>query len=404
MKAIIREVAYTVGREDLSTETINLHRAFRGKIEVASKVPVNTSLDLSLAYTPGVADICKVIAENPYEADLLTSKGNMVAVVTDGTAVLGLGDIGPKAALPVMEGKSILFKRFAGIDAFPLCLDTKNTKEIISIIKGLAPTFSGVNLEDISAPRCFEIEERLKEELDIPVFHDDQHGTAIVVLAALINSLKIVNKCKESVKVVISGAGAAGIACAELLLYAGCKDVTLVSKEGVVEKEASWMNTRQRAIAEKTNLSSVSGGLEDVIEGADVFIGVSAAGVLSETQVKRMSHDSIIFALANPEPEIYPEEALKAGAAIVGTGRSDYPNQINNLLAFPGIFKGALNKKVRNITPDMKVAAAEGIAGAVPDEERCEEYVIPSALNEVVVQNVAKAVEETVDESITQVV
>lgn len=386
-----------MSRENLSEETINLHRAFRGKIEVASKVPVNTGTDLSLVYTPGVADICKAIADNPDEADELTCKGNMVAIVTDGTAVLGLGNIGPKAAMPVMEGKSLLFKKFAGIDAFPLCLDTQDPEEIVSIIKALAPTFSGVNLEDISAPRCFEIEARLKKELDIPVFHDDQHGTAIVVLAALINALKIVNKQKRNTKVVVNGAGAAGIAIADLLLYAGFTNVTLVSLEGVVRKGASWMNPRQASMAEKTNLDGVEGGLDEVITGADIFIGVSAPGVLSKEQVQRMQSDAIIFALANPVPEIYPEDALEAGAALVGTGRSDYPNQINNLLAFPGIFKGALHSRVRDITIDMKVAAAEGIAKVVSDEELSPEYVIPSALNQTVAQTVADAIGQTVN-------
>ncbi|SFK32544.1 malate dehydrogenase (oxaloacetate-decarboxylating) [Halobacillus dabanensis] len=386
-----------MSRESLSEETINLHRAFRGKIEVASKVPVNTGTDLSLIYTPGVADICKAIADNPDEADELTSKGNMVAIVTDGTAVLGLGDIGPKAAMPVMEGKSLLFKKFAGIDAFPLCLDTQDPDEIVSIIKALAPTFSGVNLEDISAPRCFEIEERLKKELDIPVFHDDQHGTAIVVLAALINALKVVNKSRQNTKVVINGAGAAGIAISDLLLYAGFTDVTLVSLEGIVRKGASWMNPRQASMAEKTNLYGIEGGLDDVITGADIFIGVSAPGVLSKEQVQRMQADAIIFALANPVPEIYPEDALEAGAAVVGTGRSDYPNQINNLLAFPGIFKGALHSRVRDITIDMKVAAAEGIAKVVSDEELSPEYVIPSALDRTVAQTVADSIGQTVN-------
>ncbi|GGF27614.1 malate dehydrogenase [Halobacillus andaensis] len=389
-----------MSRDDLSAETLNLHRTFRGKIEVASKMPVDTEEDLSLVYTPGVADICRAIAANPDEADELTSKGNMVAIVTDGSAVLGLGDIGPKAALPVMEGKSLLFKKFAGIDAFPLCLDTQNTEEIISIVKALAPTFSGINLEDISAPRCFEIEERLKKDLDIPVFHDDQHGTAIVVLAALMNALKIVKKSKLNTKVVINGAGAAGIAIADLLLYAGFTDVTLVSLEGVVRKGASWMNERQASMAEKTNLNRVHGGLNEVIAGADIFIGVSAPEILSKNQVQMMNSDPIIFALANPVPEIYPEDALEAGAIVVGTGRSDYPNQINNLLAFPGIFKGALNKKVRDITIDMKVAAAEGIAKVVSDEELCPEYVIPSALNETVAQTVANAVEQSVSEKV----
>ncbi|WP_101845403.1 NADP-dependent malic enzyme [Halobacillus sp. Marseille-P3879] len=385
-------------RVDLSEETLNLHRTFKGKIEVASKIPVDTEEDLSLVYTPGVADICKAIAENPEEADELTSKGNMVAIVTDGTAVLGLGDIGPKAAIPVMEGKSLLFKKFAGVDAFPLCLDTKSTEEIIAIVKALAPTFSGVNLEDISAPRCFEIEERLKKELDIPVFHDDQHGTAIVVLAALINALKIVKKARSQAKVVINGAGAAGIAIAELLMDAGFNDVTLVSLEGVIRKGETWMNPRQRAMAERTNLNGRHGGLDEVITGADIFIGVSAPEIVTKEQVQRMNNHPIVFALANPVPEIYPEDALAGGAAVVGTGRSDYPNQINNLLAFPGIFKGALNQKVRDITVDMKVAAAEGIAAVVTDQELSRDYVIPGALDKTVAQAVADAVEQSVEQ------
>ncbi|RDY71181.1 NADP-dependent malic enzyme [Halobacillus trueperi] len=387
-------------KDNRKRETLDLHRAYRGKIEISSKLPVDTEEELSLVYTPGVAEISKAIEENPDVADELTSKGNMVAIVTDGTAVLGLGNVGPKAALPVMEGKSLLFKKFAGIDAFPICLDTQDPEEIISIVKALAPTFSGINLEDISAPRCFEIEERLKEELDIPVFHDDQHGTAIVVLAALLNALKVVKKTKQKARVVINGAGAAGIAIAELLLYAGFSDITLVSLEGTLRKGEAWMNAKQKNLAERTNSDRRSGGLEEAIEGADIFIGVSSPGVMDQEHVQKMNKDPIIFALANPIPEIYPEEAWKAGAKVVGTGRSDYPNQINNLLAFPGIFKGALSKKVRNITPEMKIAAAEGIAAVISENELSPGYVIPSALNEKVARAVARAVEESVEDRV----
>ncbi|SDN98607.1 NAD(P)-dependent malic enzyme [Halobacillus aidingensis] len=387
-------------KDNRKRETLDLHRAYRGKIEISSKLPVDSEEELSLVYTPGVAEISKAIEENPDVADELTSKGNMVAIVTDGTAVLGLGNVGPKAALPVMEGKSLLFKKFAGIDAFPICLNTQDPEEIISIVKALAPTFSGINLEDISAPRCFEIEARLKEELDIPVFHDDQHGTAIVVLAALLNALKVVKKTKQKARVVINGAGAAGIAIAELLLYAGFSDITLVSLEGTLRKGEAWMNAKQKNLAERTNHDMRSGGLEEAIEGADIFIGVSAPGVMNKEHVQKMNKDPIIFALANPIPEIYPEEAWKAGAKVVGTGRSDYPNQINNLLAFPGIFKGALSKKVRNITPEMKIAAAEGIAAVISENELSPGYVIPSALNEKVARAVARAVEESVEDRV----
>ncbi|GLB61061.1 NAD(P)-dependent malic enzyme [Cytobacillus sp. NCCP-133] len=378
--------------KNLKQEAINLHRKHGGKIEVVSRMDINNILDLSLVYTPGVADVCKMIAEHPIEADSLTSRGNLVAVITDGTAVLGLGDIGPKAAMPVMEGKSILFKKFADIDAVPLCLDTKDTDEIVNIIKALAPTFGGVNLEDISAPRCFEIESRLIEELDIPVFHDDQHGTAIVVLAALINALRVVNKQHRSVNIVINGAGAAGIAIAKLLMHAGYKNITLVSLEGIVCKGETWMNPMQESMAEVTNLKRLKGNLKDAIKGADVFIGVSGPGALKADHIKLMDRDPIVFAMANPIPEIYPEEAIEAGAAIVGTGRSDYPNQVNNLLAFPGIFRGALDAKAKNITVAMKVAAANAIADVIPEGELKASFVIPDALDHRVPQAVAKAV------------
>jgi malate dehydrogenase (oxaloacetate-decarboxylating) len=381
-----------MSKKNLKDEAIELHRSYSGKIEVVSKMEITSEEDLSLVYTPGVADVCKAIADNPVEADKLTSRGNMVAVVTDGTAVLGLGDIGPKAALPVMEGKSLLFKKFAGIDAFPICLDTKDVEEIINIIKALAPTFGGINLEDIAAPRCFEIEKRLKQELDIPVFHDDQHGTAIVVLAGLLNALKVVKKSYKKIKIVVNGAGAAGIAISELLLYAGFKDITLVSLEGIVTKGEKWLNPMQEKMAEKTNLRGVKGSLEEAVVGADVFIGVSGPGALKPHHIKKMNEKAIVFAMANPIPEIYPEEALEAGAAVVGTGRSDYPNQVNNLLSFPGIFKGALEAKARDITMEMKLAASYAIADAVSEQELKADYVIPKALDKRVAEIVANSV------------
>jgi malate dehydrogenase (oxaloacetate-decarboxylating) len=385
-------------KSNLKEEAIKLHKEHLGKIEIVSKIDVTTEEQLSLVYTPGVADVCKAIVENPEQVDVLTSRGHMVAIVTDGTAVLGLGDIGPKAALPVMEGKALLFKKFANVDAFPLCLDTKNVDEIVGIIKALSPSFGGVNLEDISAPRCFEIEERLKKELDIPVFHDDQHGTAIVVLAALINAVKVVNKQHRSLKIVINGAGAAGIAIAKLLMQAGFQDITLVSLEGVVSKGERWMNSAQKEMAEVTNLKRVRGTLADAIHEADVFIGVSGPGAMKPEHIQSMAKDPIVFAMANPIPEIYPEEALAAGAAVVGTGRSDYPNQVNNLLAFPGIFRGALDAGAKDITTEMKLAAAYAIAEAVSEKELKADYVIPSALDERVALLVAKAVSAAVIE------
>lgn len=383
-------------RSNLKEEAIQLHKKHSGKIEIVSKIEVRTEEELSLVYTPGVADVCKAIVENPEQVDVLTSRGHMVAIVSDGTAVLGLGDIGPKAALPVMEGKALLFKKFANVDAFPLCLDTKNVDEIVGIIKALAPSFGGVNLEDISAPRCFEIEDRLKKELDIPIFHDDQHGTAIVVLAALTNAVKVVNKQHRSIKIVINGAGAAGIAIAKLLMHAGFKDITLVSLEGVVCKGEKWMNGAQKEIAEVTNGKKVRGTLTDAIQGSDVFIGVSGPGAMKAEHIQSMAKDPIVFAMANPIPEIYPEEALAAGAAVVGTGRSDYPNQVNNLLAFPGIFKGALDAKAKDITIEMKLAAAYAIAEAVSEKQLKADFVIPSALDERVALLVAKAVSAAV--------
>lgn len=378
-------------------ESINLHQERAGKIEITSKVDVTSEEDLSVVYTPGVSAVCRAIAEDETKVNTLTARGNMIAVITDGTAVLGLGDIGPKAAIPVMEGKSILFKKLANVDAFPISLDTKDTEEIISIIKALQPNFSGINLEDISAPRCFEIEKRLIEELDIPVFHDDQHGTAIVVLAALINALKVVDKAEKDAKIIINGAGSAGIAIAKLLLEAGYQNITLVSLEGVLNKSEEWLNDAQREIAEYTNLDHIQGTLEDVIKDADVFIGVSGPKALSKEHVQSMNNNPIIFALANPTPEIYPEEAYEAGAAIVGTGRSDYPNQINNLLAFPGIFRGVLDAKTQHITTEMKIAAAKAIAATIHKDELNANYVIPNSLEKRVVDQVATSVQQCVE-------
>ena len=378
-------------------ESINLHQERAGKIEITSKVDVTSEEDLSVVYTPGVSAVCRAIAEDETKVNTLTARGNMIAVITDGTAVLGLGDIGPKAAIPVMEGKSILFKKLANVDAFPISLDTKDTEEIISIIKALQPNFSGINLEDISAPRCFEIEKRLIEELDIPVFHDDQHGTAIVVLAALINALKVVDKAEKDAKIIINGAGSAGIAIAKLLLETGYQNITLVSLEGVLNKSEEWLNNAQREIAEYTNLDHIQGTLEDVIKDADVFIGVSGPKALSKEHVQSMNNDPIIFALANPKPEIYPEEAYEAGAAIVGTGRSDYPNQINNLLAFPGIFRGVLDAKTQHITTEMKIAAAKAIAATIHKNELNANYVIPNSLEKRVVDQVAASVQQCVE-------
>lgn len=378
-------------------ESINLHQERAGKIEITSKVDVTSEEDLSVVYTPGVSAVCRAIAEEETKVNTLTARGNMIAVITDGTAVLGLGDIGPKAAIPVMEGKSILFKKLANVDAFPISLDTKDTEEIISIIKALQPNFSGINLEDISAPRCFEIEKRLIEELDIPVFHDDQHGTAIVVLAALINALKVVDKAEKDAKIIINGAGSAGIAIAKLLLETGYQNITLVSLEGVLNKSEEWLNNAQREIAEYTNLDHIQGTLEDVIKDADVFIGVSGPKALSKEHVQSMNNNPIIFALANPTPEIYPEEAYEAGAAIVGTGRSDYPNQINNLLAFPGIFRGVLDAKTQHITTEMKIAAAKAIAATIHKDELNANYVIPNSLEKRVVDQVATSVQQCVE-------
>lgn len=383
---------------DYNQTALELHELHKGKIEVVSKVSVKSREDLSTAYTPGVAEPCRRIRDNKSEVYRYTAKGNLVAVVSDGTAVLGLGDIGPEAAMPVMEGKAILFKTFAGIDAFPICLDTKDPEEIIKTVKYLAPTFGGINLEDISAPRCFEIERRLKEELDIPVFHDDQHGTAIVVSAGMINALKLVGKKIDEVKVVINGAGSAGISIGKLLQEIGVRHLVLVDKNGALAKGEAWMNEAQAQMAEATNQEGQRGSLEEIIKGKDVFIGVSAPGVLTADMVASMADDAVVFAMANPTPEIMPDEAKKGGARVVATGRSDFPNQINNVLVFPGIFRGALDAKATDITEEMKVAAAYAIAGIIEEKELTEEYIIPGAFDGRVAKAVAQAVKQKATE------
>lgn len=370
-----------------------------GKIEVTPRLPVKTREDLSMVYTPGVANVCTAIHEDPNKAFTLTIKRNTVAVVSDGTAVLGLGDIGPAAAMPVMEGKAMLFKQFANVDAFPICLDTKDPEEIIRIVKALAPTFGGINLEDISSPRCFQIEERLKQELDIPVFHDDQHGTATVVLAGLMNAAKVVGKELSSLKVVVVGIGAAGCAISKMLMLAGITNIVGVDRQGIIERGKDYPgNAMWQWYAEHTNPENRHGSLDDAIAGADVFIGVSGPGVLKVEHVKSMARDPIVFAMANPTPEIDPEEAAPY-VRVMATGRSDYPNQINNLLCFPGIFRGALDCRARQINDAMKLAAAQAIASVVSDDELHEEYVIPSVFNKRVADVVAKAVEAAAHET-----
>ncbi|MBQ6230361.1 MAG: NAD-dependent malic enzyme [Eubacterium sp.] len=377
---------------DFNKLSLEMHEENKGKLEVVSKVRVETKDDLSTAYTPGVAEPCRKINENPMDAYKYTCKANTIAVVSDGTAVLGLGDIGPLAAIPVMEGKSILFKRFGNVDAFPICLDTKDTEEIIETVKRIAPSFGGINLEDISAPRCFEIEERLKKELDIPVFHDDQHGTAIVVSAGIMNALKLVGKKMEDVTAVVNGAGAAGISITKLLLSFGLKDAILVDRQGAIYEGRDGLNPAKEEIAKITNKNKEAGSLADVVKGKDIFLGVSAPGVLTAEMVSTMAKDSIIFAMANPTPEIMPDEAKKGGAAVVATGRSDFPNQINNVLVFPGIFRGALDARATGITEEMKRAAAVAIASIVKDDELNPDYIIPDAFNPEVAKVVAKAV------------
>lgn len=384
---------------DYNEMALKMHEEHKGKISVTSKVAVKTRDDLSTAYTPGVAEPCRKIRDNKDEVYRYTAKGNLVAVVSDGTAVLGLGDIGPEAAMPVMEGKSILFKEFAGIDAFPICLDTKDTDEIVETVKRLAPTFGGINLEDISAPRCFEIERRLKEELDIPVFHDDQHGTAIVVSAGLTNALKYVGKEFSKAKVVINGAGSAGISICKLLLELGVGDVVLVDKNGILAVGEEWMNPAQKEMAEKTNKEQLHGDLKDAMKGKDVFVGVSAPNIVTAEMVGTMAKDAIVFAMANPTPEIMPDEAKKGGARVVATGRSDFPNQINNVLVFPGIFKGALEARATDITEEMKIAAVRAIADIIKPEELTEDYIIPGAFDERVADNVAREVAKTAIET-----
>lgn len=380
---------------DYNKMALEMHKENRGKVTVVSKVSVKTREDLSTAYTPGVAEPCRKIRDNKDDVYTYTAKSNLVAVVSDGSAVLGLGNIGPEAAMPVMEGKSILFKEFANVDAFPICLDTQDTEEIIRTVKYLAPTFGGINLEDISAPRCFEIESRLKKELDIPVFHDDQHGTAIVVAAGLLNSLKLVGKKPEDANVVINGAGSAGISICKLLLSLGFGDVVLVDLKGALVPGETWMNEAQAAMAEITNKNKQHGDLKEIIRNKDIFVGVSAPNIVTAEMVSTMAKDSIVFAMANPTPEIMPEEAKKGNVRVMATGRSDFPNQINNVLVFPGIFRGALDSRATDITEDMKIAAVKAIASIVSDDELKEDYIIPGAFDSRVATAVAKAVSET---------
>jgi len=376
-------------------EALRVHKKHKGKLSIISKVPVENKDDLSIAYTPGVAEPCKEIAKDKSLAYKYTIKSNYVAVITDGTAVLGLGDIGPEAALPVMEGKCVLFKEFGGVDAVPICLDTKDMEKIVETIVNMSPGFGGINLEDISGPRCFEIERKLKQELSIPIFHDDQHGTAVVILAGLINSLKIINKRFDECEVVINGSGAAGISTARLLNSVGVKDVILCDRRGVIyHGRKEGMNAEKELIAKETNCNNVKGQLKDVITGKDIFIGVSAPGVIDKEMIETMKDDSIIFALANPVPEIYPGEAKEAGARIVGTGRSDFANQVNNVLAFPGIFRGALDVMAKDINEDMKIAAAQAIAEVIEPEKLCEDYVIPTVFDSRVGPRVAAKVAE----------
>ena len=373
-------------------KALALHEKWNGKLETVSKTPVKTREDLSLAYTPGVAEPCKVIAQDQEAAYTYTWKSNTVAVVSDGSAVLGLGNIGPYAAMPVMEGKAVLFKEFGGVNAVPICLDTQDTEEIIKAVTYLAPGFGGINLEDISAPRCFEIEERLKQILNIPVFHDDQHGTAIVVLAGIINGLKVVGKKKEDCKVVVNGAGSAGVAITKLLLTYGFPNVIMCDKVGIVGKDTEGLNWMQQKMTKVTNPNNEKGTLADALKGADIFVGVSAPNIVTPNMVSSMNKDAILFAMANPVPEIMPDVAKAAGARVVGTGRSDFPNQVNNVVAFPGIFKGALEGRAVQITEEMKLAAAHAIAGLVPDEELNEDNIMPEAFNPKVAEVVAEAV------------
>lgn len=377
---------------DVYQESVELHRLHQGKLAISSKVPVKNRADLSLAYTPGVAEVCRVIARDKSQARELTLKGNTVAVISDGSAILGLGNLGAAAALPVMEGKCILFKEFADVDAFPICLDTQDTEEIIRIVKNIAPVFGGINLEDISAPRCFEIESRLKAELDIPVMHDDQHGTATVVLAGLINALKVRGSAKENVRVVINGSGAAGIAVTKLLLVYGFKDIIVCDRQGIIYEGRGDLNATKQELAAITNHAKLQGNLVTAVQGADIFVGVSAPGILTPDMVATMNEKPIIFALANPVPEIMPAEAKQAGAYIVASGRSDFPNQINNVLAFPGIFRGALDNQVKQITDEMLIRAAQNLAALVPDPQ--PDKILADPFNPEAVKLVASAIHE----------
>ena len=377
---------------DIAQESLRLHEQWQGKLETVPKMRIETREDLALAYTPGVAEPCRKIAENPSDAYKYTMKANTVAVVSDGSAVLGLGNIGPAAAMPVMEGKCALFKTFGGVNAVPLCLDTQDVDEIVETVKRLAPSFGGINLEDISAPRCFEIERRLIDELDIPVFHDDQHGTAIVVLSGVINALRLTGKQKEACRVVVNGAGSAGIAIAKLLLNYGFRNLILCDKCGIINSRSEDINEAQRAMLATTNLNDEGGTLADAMRGADIFVGVSAPGIVSADMVKSMNSDAILFAMANPTPEIFPDVARAAGARVVGTGRSDFPNQINNVVAFPGIFKGALESRATRITKQMKLAAAEALAALVSDDELSEDFIMPEPFDPRAVEAVAAAV------------
>ena len=382
----------------LNEKALALHEKWKGKLEITSKAPVHSREALSLAYTPGVAEPCKAIAADPEKVYTYTMKSNTVAVISDGSAVLGLGNIGPEAALPVMEGKAVLFKEFGGVNAVPLCLATQDTEEIIRTVAALAPAFGGINLEDISAPRCFEIEERLQNILDIPVFHDDQHGTAIIVLAGIINALKIVKKEKEQCRIVINGAGSAGIAIARLLMAYGFSSLLLCDKEGILTPSCSCLNEMQKKMALITNPEEKRGTLGDALKGADIFIGVSAPGIVTGQMISSMNTDAIVFAMANPIPEIMPEEAKKAGAAIIGTGRSDYPNQVNNVLAFPGIFKGALESRASSITTEMKLAAAKAIADLVPSEKLGPDFILPEPFDPRLAAEVSRAVKAHVNQ------
>ena len=379
-----------------SEKALKMHEEWHGKIETCAKSHVNSREDLAIAYTPGVAEPCRVIARDPEAAYTYTMKSNTVAVVSDGSAVLGLGNIGALAAMPVMEGKAVLFKEFGGVNAVPICLDTQDTEEIIKSVVNIAPAFGGINLEDISAPRCFEIEERLKELLDIPVFHDDQHGTAIVVLAGIINAMKVTGKDKESAKVVVNGAGSAGVAITKLLLTYGFKDVTMCDISGILGKGSQNLNWMQQKMVEVTNLEQKTGTLADALKGADIFVGVSAPNIVTKEMVASMNKDAILFAMANPVPEIMPDLAKEAGAKVVGTGRSDFPNQVNNVVAFPGIFKGALEGRATKITEEMKLATAKAIASLVPDEELNENNILPEAFDPRVADVVSEAVKELI--------